>query len=185
MSDHRFSDAIQHIIRTLEGSLADISDQDIECSVKKMIDAEKIFVYGSGRSGLAGRTFAMRLMQIGCRAFFIGETITPAVTDKDCVFFVSKTGETDTAIQAAKIVKNKVEAKSILLTATPDSTLATYCDEIIYLDIPESEKDKELAPLGTIFESTAMIFLDGMIAELMERLDVTEKSMRMRHPILV
>jgi len=38
-----------------------------------------------------------------------------------------------------------------------------------------------LAPLGTLFEDTAMLLLDGVIYYLMMRLNVTEDEMRNRH----
>jgi len=38
-----------------------------------------------------------------------------------------------------------------------------------------------LAPLGTLFEDTTLIFLDGIIVELMNRLGVTEEELMNRH----
>ncbi|MFO8110432.1 MAG: SIS domain-containing protein [Thermoplasmata archaeon] len=158
---------------------------DVRETANTIIDAPKIFIYGAGRSGLVGRTFAMRLMQLGQRAFFIGETITPAVKDEDCVLFVSKTGETQTAIQAARIVSNRVKAKKIVLTSSPESPLASFADVLMVLDIPRTQKDASLAPLGTIFENAAMVFLDALTALIMDEIGESEENMRERHPILV
>ncbi len=38
-----------------------------------------------------------------------------------------------------------------------------------------------LAPLGTLFEDTTLVFLDGVIVELMHRLGKSEKELRARH----
>jgi len=38
-----------------------------------------------------------------------------------------------------------------------------------------------LAPMGTLFEDTSMIFFDGLIAELMLRLDRSEHHMMSKH----
>lgn len=181
----KFDESIEHIQDSIKTTLDKFSNEDLDSSIEKIVNADQVFVYGAGRSGLVGRTFAMRLMQLGFTAFFIGETITPAVTDKDCVFFISKTGETQTAIQAAKVVAERVEAKITLMTASPESTLASYTDDVLVLDVPEGKKDNTLAPLGTTFEDSAMIFLDAFIAELMDKIGETEKGMRIRHPILV
>ena len=35
--------------------------------------------------------------------------------------------------------------------------------------------------MGTLFEDTCAVFLDGLIAELMARLEVSEASMRKKH----
>ena len=180
-----FVESMDYILESISKSLKSVNDLDLKKASDIIINSKQVFVYGAGRSGLVGRTFAMRLMQIGFTAFFIGETITPAVNVEDCAIFISKTGETQTAIQAAKIIRERVGAEIILVTASPKSTLAEYADEIIYLDVIRTEKDKTLAPLGTIFENSAMIFLDAFIAELMNKIGETEEEMEVRHPILV
>ncbi len=180
-----FREAVDHICKSIQNSLPETNGKDMAKTVKKIVKSDQVFVYGAGRSGLVGRTFAMRMMQLGLRSFFIGETITPAVRDNDCVVFVSKTGETQTAIQAAKVVYERTEADIIVLTGSPESTLAGYADILMHLKIPRSEKDSTLAPLGTIFEDAAMIFLDGLVAVLLEELGESEDEMKDRHPIMV
>lgn len=180
-----YTESLEYILSSVDISLESVTDLDLKNASNTIIDAKQIFVYGAGRSGLVGRTFAMRLMQIGFTAFFIGETITPAVNKNDCAIFISKTGETQTAIQAAKIIDERVGADIVLVTASPESTLAGFADEIIHLDIIKTKKDKTLAPLGTVFENSAMIFLDAFIAELMDKIGESEEGMRTRHPILV
>ncbi|MFW5945402.1 MAG: SIS domain-containing protein [Candidatus Natronoplasma sp.] len=184
--NRRLVEAVEYTLESIEYSFDNLNCESIEKTVKLLTSANNVFVYGSGRSGLVGRTFAMRLMQLGLDSFFIGETITPAVKSGDCVFFVSKTGETQTAIQAAEIVDDRVEDSHIIvLTASPESPLAEVGDVVIFLEGLDSDKNKRLAPLGTIFEDTAMIFLDGLIAVLMEDLDEYEEDMKVRHPILI
>ncbi len=180
-----FDKALDHLCSSVTRSLDNFDRENILEAVDTITKADQVFVYGSGRSGLVGRSFAMRLMQIGLRAFFIGETITPSVKDGDCVVFISKTGETQTAIQAAKIVKERVDANSIIVTASPDATLSRYGDYIIDIDIANSPDDPKYAPLGTIFEDSMMIFLDAIIAVLMAELHETEEDMEYRHPILI
>jgi len=180
-----YTKSLEYILDSVDKSLRSVSDLDLEKASKTIIKSNQVFIYGAGRSGLVGRTFAMRLMQIGFTAFFIGETITPAVKEEDCAIFISKTGETQTAIQAARIIYERVGADIIVITASPESTLAKYADEIVTLDIVKTDKDGTLAPLGTIFENSAMIFLDAFIAELMEKIGESEEGMKTRHPILI
>ena len=40
---------------------------------------------------------------------------------------------------------------------------------------------ESLAPMGTIFKNSCMVFLDCLIAELMGRLEESEDDMRRRH----
>lgn len=182
----RLIESLEYILNSIEYSIDNLECESIEGTVDILTSANNIFVYGSGRSGLVGRSFAMRLMQLGLDSYFVGETITPAVKPGDCVFIVSKTGETQTAIQTADIVKNRVgDSEVIVLTASPNSTLASYADTMIVLRSDDNSKNYKLAPLGTVFEDTAMIFLDGLISVLMGELGETEEDIKDRHPILV
>ncbi len=100
MNDSRkeniLEESIDHILSSIKDSLEELDRHKINEAVELISSSDNVFVYGSGRSGLVGRTFAMRLMQIGLNSYFIGETNTPAVKDGDCLFLVSKTGETQT-----------------------------------------------------------------------------------------
>ncbi len=179
-------DSVDHILRTIKDSLRTPDFEKISKAVELILSSNNVFVYGSGRSGLVSRTFAMRLMQLGLNSYFIGETTTPAVKGGDCLFLVSKTGETQTAIQTARIVDERVpDADIIVLSASPESTLVEFGDVNIVIDIQNGHEDNRLAPLGTVFEDSAMIFLDGLIAVLMEELGEDVEDLKDRHPILV
>ncbi len=163
-------------------------NEDHEEQVQKALDyisgAPKIFVYGVGRSGLIGKAFAMRLVQLGLRVFFIGETITPIVEPDDVVVIVSKTGGTMSAIQTANIAR-RVGARVITLTAERRSKLSHASTLVLWLDVGRGKKRSRYAPLGTLFENAAFLFLDSLISLLMERLGQTEDDMRGRHAIMV
>ena len=49
----------------------------------ELLAAERIFLAGAGRSGMAARGFAMRLMHLGLTAYVCGETTAPAIRAKD------------------------------------------------------------------------------------------------------
>jgi len=38
--------------------------------------------------------------------------------------------------------------------------------------------------MGTLFEDSCMIFLDGVIAELMARIGISEEDMRRKHAVI-
>ncbi len=152
--------------------------------VDHILAARKIFIYGVGRSGLIAKAFAIRLVQMGLEVFFVGETITPIVEEGNVVLIVSYTGETMSAIQTANIVR-RVGAKVITITATPHSKLAGASNLVITMQLPKDDEKKRLAPLGTVFEDATLIYLDSIVAMLMEKLGQSEGSMRKRHAIWV
>ncbi|MEF8873261.1 MAG: SIS domain-containing protein [Candidatus Thermoplasmatota archaeon] len=179
-------ESVDYILDTIKDSIESPDFRKISVAVDLILSSDNVFIYGSGRSGLVGKTFAMRLMQLGLNSHFIGETTTPAVKSEDCILLVSKTGETQTAIQTARIVNERVpDADIIVLSASPESTLIEFGDVNIIIDIQNGSEDNSLAPLGTVFEDTAIIFLDGIVAVLMEELGEDVEELKKRHPILV
>jgi len=176
--------AEDHILKRVQESLAKEQDSERQFIVDNILGAEKVFIYGVGRSGTMCKAFAIRLVQLGLKVFFIGETITPIVEKDDLVIIVSNTGETMSAIQTANIVR-RLDAKVIAITATKFSKLAHAASSIIHLDVGEDPGDSSLAPLGTIFEITALVFLDSLIPEIMKKMKENEANMRARHAIWV
>ena len=64
---------------------------------------------GAGRSGLAAKAFAMRLMHLGFNVYLVGETTTPAVQPDDLVIAVSGSGETPSIANLGTIAKKSAQ----------------------------------------------------------------------------
>ncbi len=168
-------------------------------TVSEMLDmlrnAKSIFVMGTGRSGLIGKAFATRLMHLGLRVYVVGESTTPALHAEDVVVAISGSGETLSIVDLGRVVK-EIDASLIVITSQPDSTLGKMADKTVrifgrakngrgdYLVqhlLGKYAKLSELAPLGTTFEITTLVFLDAAIAELMELLGKDSKSLEEMH----
>jgi 6-phospho-3-hexuloisomerase len=173
-----------YLLGSLAKILAEDRSKEIADAVAILTSAKKLFVYGVGRSGLAARAFAMRMVQLGIDCFFIGETITPVVNDGDAVLIVSNTGATMSAIQVANIAR-RVGARVIGVTGHPTSKLAHASNVVLVLQERNDSERARLAPLGTLFEGATMLLLDGIVAQVMEALGQTEADMRGRHAIMV
>ncbi|HEC76945.1 MAG TPA: SIS domain-containing protein [Thermoplasmatales archaeon] len=111
----------------------------------------------------------------------MGETITKPVGKNDLVVLISGSGETIPVAMTAEIAR-RLGAKIISITANPDSHIARFAD--LFVILKPKKKDAELAPLGTLFEASTWIFLDGLVAELMARRGENEDSMKKRHATL-
>ncbi|MCY0893435.1 MAG: SIS domain-containing protein, partial [Acidibacillus sp.] len=85
------------IVNTILDEIALVLERVEEDSIEKfaqgLTTAGRVFVIGEGRSGLMGKSFAMRLMHLGVNIFVIGETITPAVGSGDMLVAVSGSGK--------------------------------------------------------------------------------------------
>lgn len=175
--------------------MVDLSQVDrlIDTLLKAYNDRRKILVMGAGRSGLVGRAFAMRLLHLGFNSYVLGDTIVPSISRGDVAIAISGSGRTQLILTAAEAAK-KVGATVVAITSYPDSPLGALADLVVW--VPGRAKTSRvedffarqilgihepLAPLGTLFEDTTAIFLDGVIYALMKKLGVREEDMSLRH----
>ncbi|WP_407412875.1 6-phospho-3-hexuloisomerase [Methanobrevibacter sp.] len=189
--------SIKAILNNIEKAQDFLDEKAIDEFEDIIIAANNVFVTGAGRSGLAAKAFAMRLMHLGLRAYVVGETISPAINGDDCIVAISGSGETNTIVSAARISKNR-GAKVLALTSYPESTLGQLADSYILVKgRTKKEVDDEnymkrqihgnytsLTPLGTAFELTTLVFLDAIVSELMEKMEQTESDLKARHTVL-
>ncbi|HDI46701.1 MAG TPA: 6-phospho-3-hexuloisomerase [Candidatus Methanomethylia archaeon] len=168
-------------------------DQVIDLLVKAHEQKAKILVIGAGRSGLVARAFAMRLMHLDFNVYVVGETITPAIGPNDILIAISGSGSTRLVVTAAQIAK-EIGAIIVAITSYRDSPLGKLADYLViipgrtkiarrddYLARQIIGEHEPLAPLGTLFEVSSMVFLDSVISELMARLGYTEEKMKAKH----
>ncbi len=179
-----FRRAQRYIAERVTEALDRLEPAAVATAVRILARAPATFVYGAGRSGIIGRAFAMRLVQIGLSAYVIGESVTPIVRRGDAVFILSGRGESSSSIQTANIVRRE-GAELIVCTARASSKLAHIATALLTLDLPEDAERPRLAPLGTLFESASLRLTDALIAELLKARGETEESMRRRHAIMV
>ena len=189
--------SIKAILDNIKSAEDYLDEKAIDEFENIIISSKNIFVTGAGRSGLAAKAFAMRLMHLGLSAYVVGETISPAIYADDCIIAISGSGETNTIVSAAKIAKNR-GSKVLALTSYPESTLGQLADAYILVKgRTKKEVDDEnymkrqihgnytsLTPLGTAFELTTLVFLDAIVSELMEKMEQTESDLKARNTVL-
>lgn len=189
--------AAEEILDAATKAINELDSDSVEKMIQMILDAKntKIFVVGMGRSGFVGRAFALRLMNLGFNVYFLGETITPAAEKSDLIIAISGTGETKMVLTASTAAK-EIGAKVVAITSYPESPLGKIADHAVIIKgrtkmgWPREEdylarqilgEREPLSPLGSVFENNCMIFLDGLIVELMHRLNKTEEELRRRH----
>ncbi|MEM4056011.1 MAG: hypothetical protein QW578_03100, partial [Thermoplasmatales archaeon] len=65
-----FADSFEYIVNNLM-NLKSLDEEQVEKVVRTILSGNNIFVYGVGRSGIVGRMFAMRLVQLGLKAYIV------------------------------------------------------------------------------------------------------------------
>lgn len=181
--------------KKIQSITASISDEEVDSFTQAILAADRIYVMGAGRSGLVAKAFAMRLMHLGLTAYVVGETITPAIEKNDMFIAFSGSGNTKSIADVALTAKG-IGSTIGLITSNKDSTIGQIADTIVVI---ESQRDavtdesheyeirqmmgehRSFAPLGTIFETTSMVFSDALVSHLMEITHTSEGELKKRH----
>ncbi|HMZ31619.1 MAG TPA: 6-phospho-3-hexuloisomerase [Methanoregulaceae archaeon] len=179
----------------IRDTAASLSDSETEAFLSAIQSAERIYVMGAGRSGLVAKAFAMRLMHLGFISFVVGETITPAMRQKDLLVIFSGSGRTKTIADIADTAK-EIGGRISLITSNRDSKISRMADVIVIIENQRDQvrdetaefeirqmtgEHRSFAPLGTLFETAAMVFADACISRLMEVSMIDEKELKNRH----
>jgi len=175
----------EHTMKVAEN----IDEKQVNGIIEELAKPRSIFILGSGRSKLMGEAFAMRLAQLELNVHVIGDSTTIAPKEGDIIIVISSSGDTDTIIKEVKRLKEK-GTKIIGITANKKSKLKQLSDFKIYVETGEYRdykkeikkgREDNLTPLGTLYEDTSLLILDGLIAKLMKKLKKTEKDLAEAH----
>jgi len=180
-----------------------LRDDDARAFLDCMLSAKRIYVAGAGRSGFVAKAFAMRLMHLGFNAYVVGETVTPSFSREDTLVVFSGSGATTSVVDICEIAKD-IGGTICLVTATPSSKIAGISDCVVAMGDLTGYYTKEkiafevrqitgqyrsitaaFAPLGTMFETQAMVFSDAVISAIMEarKADVADMKGRLSNVI--
>lgn len=130
--------------------------------------AERVFVVGAGRTGLALKAAAMRLMHLGLTVFVVGETTTPAIKAGDLLLAASGSGTTSTIVKAAEKAA-AVGAQILVLSTTTDSPLAALATQLIVLPAAQKQDHGGTSSqqyAGSLFEQAVLLLTDAIFQTL-------------------
>jgi 6-phospho-3-hexuloisomerase len=162
------------------GAAADSSLTDAALRVQQ---ADRVFVLGAGRSGLALRMTAMRLMHLGLDVHVVGETTTPAIKAGDVLLVASGSGTTSAIVRAAEIAA-AAGADIVAITTAPDSVLGQLAQVTVV--IPAAQKTDHGASLsiqysGGLFEQIVLLVGDAIFHTLWQASGATAEELWPRH----
>ena len=166
----------------LRNASSQVGEEQLDEFIKSIESHKRIFVYGTGRTGLMLKALAMRIMQLGYNSFVIGETTTPSVGKGDLLIVASASGETQSVCNAADdATKQGVDV--IVITGSQESTLSKNHKPLIQIDTSTkfSESKASIQPLGSLFEQMLLIIFDGIILKMSSKNEGSNKEMAKRH----
>jgi len=175
-------DEIRQIGREIERACGCISNDDLQHTVDAIEGRGRVFVYGTGRSGLMLRAFAMRLMQMGIRSYVVGETICPSIAKGDLLVVGSASGRTESVLLIASSAIRQ-GAHLLVISGTKESPLAEIKTPDFVIDAPNKfgEGGNSIQPMGSLFEQTLLATLDAIILRMLNDHETTRDSMATEH----
>jgi len=148
-----------------------------------LTDAERVFVLGAGRSGLALRMTAMRLMHLGLTVHVVGEVTTPAITARDVLLTASGSGTTAGIVRGAQSAVD-VGARVAAITTAPGSPLGVLASATIVVPAPEKQAHGSGASIqyaGGLFEQTVVLVGDALFHAAWQRSGIPAEELWPRH----
>jgi 6-phospho-3-hexuloisomerase len=145
--------------------------------------APRVFVLGAGRSGLALRMTAMRLMHLGIEVHVVGEVTTPAIAEQDLLVTASGSGTTAGILRAAQTAVD-AGAKVAAITIAPDSPLAQLATATIVVPAATKLDRSETASTqysGSLFEQVVVVLGDALFDALWKRSGLSADELWPRH----
>jgi 6-phospho-3-hexuloisomerase len=181
-------DSIQTILAensSLIGRLGENGDTAAALDVvaARLSAADRVFLLGAGRSGLALQMTAMRLMHLGLTVHVVGDVTTPAITATDALLVASGSGGTAGVVRAAETARS-AGATVLALTTAPDSALAGLAD--VSVIIPAAQKQDHGGTLsaqysGGLFEQSVVFVGDALFHTLWRASGATADELWPRH----
>ena len=174
---------VGHEVQNSMNQLIPLSGPAIERAVTLIEQSSRVFFLGAGRSGLALRMTAMRLMHLGMQVHVVGDVTTPSIALHDVLVVASGSGTTHTVLHSAAIA-DTVGARVISLTTAPTSPLAELSSVVIEVPAAGKQDHRGLVSsqyAGSLFEQTVVLVGDAIFHELWSRSGRTANDLWPQH----
>ncbi len=171
------------VLDELQRALAAIDPKQVHQTAEALLKARRVFFLGAGRSGLALKMAAMRMMHLGLSTYVAGEVITPAIAEGDLLVVASGSGTTAGPLHAADVAV-KAGASVLALTTAPHSALALLASLVV--TIPAATKQggdgsQSQQYAGALFEQTVLLLMDIVFHDLWHQRGETAEQLWKRH----
>ncbi|WP_370446274.1 6-phospho-3-hexuloisomerase [Cryobacterium sp. Y57] len=172
-------DENSHVVSALRSASASSLDE----AATALAAAPRIFVLGAGRSGLALKMTAMRLMHLGLDVHVVGEVTSPAIASGDLLLVASGSGTTGAIVRAAETAQS-VGANILALTTAPESPLGRLA--AVTVVIPAAAKQDHAGQVsaqysGGLFEQAVLLVGDALFHTLWQASGATAEQLWPRH----
>ncbi|TFC17622.1 6-phospho-3-hexuloisomerase [Cryobacterium algoritolerans] len=162
--------------------LAD-AEATLDSAAARLLAARSVFVFGVGRSGLALKMTAMRLMHLGLRVHVVGETTAPAIGPGDVLLVASGSGSTGAIVRAAEAAA-AAGAGIVAITTDLGSPLGGLAKVTVV--VPAARKQDHDGQVsaqysGGLFEQSVVVIGDAIFHGLWKASGASAEELWPRH----
>lgn len=159
--------------------------EDLEALMKAVAEADRIFVFGAGREGIAARSFAMRIMHLGKETFWLLDDTTPGMGKGDLFIAVNGSGRIgyiDYFLDQAR----KTGAKIAVITGAPTERTPSEADVNVFVPAAvykgtDPRVVPSAQPMGNLYEQHLFLLFDILVMMLEKKMKLTHEQMESRH----
>ncbi len=163
--------------------LKQIDFEEVAELVSSIRKAKHIFIIAAGRSGFSMRSAAMRLMHLGLKIYFVGDTTTPAIQQGDLLIAASGSGTTSTIVRAAE-KSIAAGADVVALSTQASSPLAKLAVQVVQIPAAEKqdhENSRSRQYAGSLFEQFLLILTDAVFQSMWKAAGTPAEELWKRH----
>lgn len=153
--------------------------------IQAIMEAERVFVAGPGREGIAARSFAMRLMHLGKEVHWIWDDTTPGMKKGDLFLVVDGSGKIGSIDYLADQAFH-TGAKVGVITGGPGERVPQAADHLLFVPAAvykgtDPRVVNSIQPMGNLFEQHLFLLFDIMVMLLKEEMGISYEQMESRH----
>ena len=157
----------------------------LESFIKVIAAAQRVFIVGAGREGIAARSFAMRLMHLGKEVHWVWDDTTPGMKPGDLYLAVDgsgKIGHIDYLTEQAAATGATVG----IITGDPNQRIPQSADHLLFIPAAvykgtDPRVVPSIQPMGNLFEQHLFLLFDVMVMLLRDEMGLTYQQMESRH----
>lgn len=176
-------DTMDLVHSEIEATVRGVKPQQVIELAAQLREAPRVFVAGAGRSGLALRMAAMRLMHLGLAVHVAGDATTPAIAEGDLLLVASGSGTTAGVVQSVRTAQ-RAGARIAAITTDPSSPIGTAAHVLV--EVPAAGKTDHGSSItrqysGSLFEQALFLITEIVFHTLWSADDATAQQLWQRH----
>ena len=154
-------------------------------TIEEIIKADRVFIMGVGREGIAARGFAMRLMHLGKETHWIWDDTTPGMGENDLFIAVNGSGKIGHIHYVVEQAKN-TGTRILVVTGNPNEKTPLLADKTLFVPAAvfngtDTRCIESIQPMGNLFEQHLFLLFDMIIMLSEKDLNLSHELMEKRH----